>query len=510
MSTGRRLLLFALPVALLAAAGTARGQDATDDGTAVTADQSDDGTAADDGTRPRSTPAPATAADPYPLPDAGLPAEDGLADPNADPALDPTAAAPAPAAADLGLRPSTMEVAPLATVVRPVAPSNVPALPVTGPPPLPRDGEAEARSDYDPVGIRIGSFRAYLTTTSTVGYSSNPSNSASGGGSAYVRGTGELDLRSGWERHGVDVTLRGGLTRFLDSGYAAEPTGEARVDTRIDVTDVDRIGVSADWQWYRESASSAELGTTSTGSDVHVLTGSVGYERSAGLIGLALKGAVDRTLYAEGDERTNTAVEGSLRLSLDSGAAVQPFVEGGVFTRRYDARTDSNGYARSSLGWEIKTGAAIDTGLLAGEASVGYAVETPEDASLPAIQGVTTAASLDWTPTELATVRLSGSTSFEPSQLAGASGSITRTVNLDLAYALQPNVTLSTGAGFSYQDYTGVSRSVATTTVRAAAEWRLNRTVALGLAATHQITDSSVAGEDARESTVEATVTLRR
>ncbi len=151
----------------------------------------------------------------------------------------------------------------------------------------------------------------------------------------------------------------------------------------------------------------------------------------------------------------------------------------------------------------------LDTGTLTGEASLGYAVENPEDDRLKSLHGVTADLGLAWKPTELATLNLKGTTSFEPSQLAEASGSVVHAIDADLAYALQPNVILSVGAGYSYQDYTGVARTVQTAEVRAGAEWRLNRTVALGLTATHQNTDSSVSGESYDESTVEASVTFR-
>lgn len=500
----RRTLLLAA-VAVFAPAGTALAQDASDpyaDSASVEQllRRSLDAT-------PGDTAAPQTT-DPYPLADAGV-GGDG-SDPYALPGdAAATGSLPGEApATTIGLR-SSSEVAPLRTVVQPVQRSSAPALPVTGPIPAVRDGEADARGEYDPVGLRAGSFVVGTTLTTAVGYSSNANESANGSGSAYLRAAGEVTLRSDWERHGLDVTLRGGLRRFTDGSTDLEPNADVRVDGRYDLTDVDRIGVGAGWTYTRENAGSVELGANSSGADINTLSASIGYERSAGLVGVALKGAVDRTVYEEGEDRTNTAFSGSLRLSLDTGAVVEPFVEAGTFTRRYDSSTDSAGYRRSSLGFEGKTGFTVDTGLVKGEASVGYAIENPDDERLDDLSGITADAALSWTPSELWTVNLRGTTTFEPSQLAQASGSVVHAVDADIAYALRPNIILSVGGGFSYQDYTGVARTVETSTVRAGAEWRMNRSVALGLTASHSNTDSSVAGEGYDESRVEASVTFR-
>ncbi len=193
------------------------------------------------------------------------------------------------------------------TVVQPVQ-RVAPAFPVTGPIQPVRDDEAEARSEYDPVGLRAGSFVVNSTLTTGVGYSSNASESASGSGSAYLATRGEVAIRSDWERHGLDVTLQGGLRKFVDGDTDLEPNAAAKIDSRLDLTEVDKVGIGAGWTFTRENAGSAELGTRTTGADINTLSASLGYERSAGMIGLALKGGFDRTIYEAGEDRTNNAV----------------------------------------------------------------------------------------------------------------------------------------------------------------------------------------------------------
>jgi hypothetical protein len=446
----------------------------------------------------RSLPAPTDAediaADPYPLEE---PAPTAAPADFAGTGLPPAPARPA-------VQPITNAVAPLRSVARPVLPSSLPQLPETGPIPLIENREVEERTEYDPQALQFGSFTADVALRSTLGQSSDDTLGT------YVRTDGEAILRSDWERHGADLTIRGGMRRSIDGSDDLLPQADVILNTRLDLSEVDRVGISGFWTLRREDDDSAEPGTSSTGQDIQTLSGSLGYERTAGLIGLGLIGAADRTMYEEGDDRTNTVLSTSLRATLDSGAAVEPFSEVSVFTRIPDAEVDANGYRRRSVGGDAKLGISADTGLIVGEIALGYAVERFDDGRLPDLKGVITEANLIWTPTPLTTVTLIGTTSFEPSQIAGASGSLKRAGTANIAYALQPNITVNAEAGYTVQTYEGIEREVTTTAFRGGAAWRLNPELEVGLTATHEITDSSVAGDDDTETTVEASVTVRR
>ena len=63
---------------------------------------------------------------------------------------------------------------------------------------------------------------------------------------------------------------------------------------------------------------------------------------------------------------------------------------------------------------------------------------------------------------------------------------------------------------FEDKDYVGIAQNEWTTTLRSGVGYRFNRNVEAGLALSHKIVDSSAAGADYNETTVEATLTLRR
>lgn len=448
------------------------------------------------------------------------PADPGLADPlgpidpdavEADaPATPATAAAAARPATPLtadGLRASLVPAAALGPTVRPVRPVQS-VLPVTGAAPIPVNTEEAARQAFEPIGLRVRTFTVFASATTGMGWSSNPSESPDGEGEAYWRLGGEVIARSDADaRAGLDLTLRGGIRDYAGGDREIEPSTEFLADGRYDVTEVDRLTAGLRYSFATETGFSAETGPA-TGADIHTLSATAGYTRAAGLIGLSLRGAVDRTIY-DGDDRDNTLVSGTLRLTLDSGAVFEPFVETSLFTRLPDRTVDEAGFRRSSVGGEMKVGTSVDTGLVTGEMAVGYATEVLDDDRLDPLRGMLVEASLAWAITPLTTITLTADTLFETSRLADASGAITRSAGVAVAHALRPNLILDAGGVLSFQDYEGIDRSVTRVAARAGAAWRLNRSMEVTLSATHEVADSSVNGEDIHETTVEAGITVR-
>lgn len=399
-------------------------------------------------------------------------------------------------AASLALRPSFDALA-QRSVVQPIARSQSAKLPVTGPIVAPVDRERDARAAYDPTGVALGSFVVNASTTATVGATRNRQS----GNEAYVSTITEVRGRSDWEANSVDFTLRGGLKKSIAGLSERTPEGDAVVNGRFDVTDVDRLSGSLSWS-LRDDDDYDD-------SSINTYSARIGYDRSAGLIGLRTSLGADRSAYTTHGERDNTVVSGSLRLSLDSGAVIQPFMEGGLFARLYDgicAGCDD----RNGIGGELKGGLAFATDTIEGELALGYAYEAIRDPGLSDLKGVIVEGRAAWQATPLTTVAAQLSSAFNATSLLGAAGDIMRSGEVTVTYALTPNAFVYTGGKLAFEDFVGAGRRVRTATLRAGVGYKLNPSVEVGLAGSHKIVDSTESGGDYRESTVEAFLTVKR
>ncbi|ODN70971.1 outer membrane beta-barrel protein [Methylobrevis pamukkalensis] len=422
------------------------------------------------------------------------------------------AAATDPAAAALpdGLRRS-LDPPRLNSVARPVQSALAPVRPV---PPVVGGGNAD-EDPWQPLGLRAGNFVLLPTISAGGGYTSNAAGTAGGKGSSILTTSGALLLRSELERHFFEAEFKGSYTDYPDTDIEASPAFSGALRGGIDLTEVDRIDLAAGYALERESLSSEEVpdGATRTPT-IEVFSGSAGYTREAGLLALAIKGSVDRSVYGNdagysSSDRTNTAYTGSLRVTLDNGAVLRPFLEAGVFRRLYDSDGGTDGFDRSSQGYELKGGLSVVGETLTGEIAAGWGFERLDDDRLDDIDSLIVDGALAWAATELSTITLDLGTSFAPTTLDGASGYVVTSLALGASHALKENVTVTLGAAATREDYIGVSRSVTTYSVSGGLGWKLNRNVELTATAVQSFDEES-AGSDSRETRIEAGLTFRQ
>ncbi|MCM5556760.1 outer membrane beta-barrel protein [Pleomorphomonas sp. JP5] len=385
----------------------------------------------------------------------------------------------------------------LRAVIRPVPPSQSAKLPAVAPSLPLVTREADARAEYEPLGLRVGSFVVNATSTTGIGLRHHSAQ----GDQTFLRSTGVLAARSDWERNSVDLRVGGSFRRSLSGFEEKLPEGDARLAARFDVTDADRLTATADWTLRDEASGDGKENTFS---------GSLGYERFGGLVGLQAGLAADRTVNETDSTLDNTALSLSLRLSHDSGAVLQPFVEMSAFGRDFDRPAAGDGLKRGGIGGEAKIGVTVASDDLTGEIALGYGYEWLKAGSLEDISGLIGSASLSWDATELLRLTGTATTSFEPTSTAGASGVVKRIGGATVTYALAPNAFVVAGGELTLEDYVGIDRNVTTTALKAGVGYKLNRSVELGIDGEHKIVRSNEAGGDYTDSSVTATLTLRQ
>lgn len=426
------------------------------------------------------------------LPETPAAADTSLLDPGGEP-VDSTATDPQTDALPQ-LRPTLAP--PLRTVVRPVPPAQSAVLPAVKASLPTVDREGDARAEYEPLGLRLGSTIVNASFGTGIGYRRHSLD----GDETFIRSTGAITARTDWERNSLAVDVSGALRRSLSGVVETLPEASAGLSGRFDVSDRDRLTGSLGWTLREGDAD---------GSHENTWSGTLGYERFGGLVGLRTSLGVDRSVDDSDGGVDNTALSGSLRLSLDSGAVLTPFVEVAAFGRRFD-RVAGDGLSRDGIGGEAKVGLTISSDIVSGEVALGYGHEHLEAAGLADISGLIGSASLTWDATELMRLTAVGSSSFDPSSTAGVSGVVKHSGEVTVTYALAPNAYVLSGAGLSFEDHVGSSTEVTTTTLKAGVGYKFNRSVEIGLDGEHKIVRSTAAGGDYTDSSVTASLTLSR
>ncbi|NBN65315.1 outer membrane beta-barrel protein [Pannonibacter tanglangensis] len=377
------------------------------------------------------------------------------------------------------------------------------------------DDVFDGDTSYDaPTGLRVGTFTIIPQVTVTGGWSTNAAGSSSGRGNALYAISPDIAATSNWSRHELSLSLRGSYSGFPGSRIESEPSITGTTALRLDLTDTTEINTSAGLTYARETQSTAE--NPSGQGDVYTMTGSAGVTHAAGLIGLTLRGDVERTAYTRepvggSNNRDNTVLSATVRADALTGATLQPFVEVTALRRAFDYTCDAACVKRDATGYELKAGTTVAAGpKLAGEIGAGWRVERMDAKALGDLSGLVVDASLVWSPSRLTTVTAGVGTTFAPSFLPTASGSILYSGDLRLAHSFSDRFVAETGVGYQIRKYEGTSIEERTASALAGVTYAVTRNVALTGNYTFRAFDSSQAGADYNESRLQAGVRIRR
>ncbi|RAI26029.1 hypothetical protein CH339_15870 [Rhodobium orientis] len=377
----------------------------------------------------------------------------------------------------------------------------------------PEDNFGDDKDAYEPLGIRAGSFILKPSIETTGGGSTNVDQDHNGKSGAFYRIRPSLDVQSDWSRHSLNVNLNGEYTGYIDSATEDTPTFEGEATGRIDVRDGTKLELESGYQLEQEEAESAERKKGTDRADIHTLTGAAAIVQDVRRFQVRLRGSVERQSYDSNDGGTGrdyTLTEISLRTGYKVSPALMPYVEGSMFQRQLDDERDADGYRRSSDGYSLRGGVAIDmASKLTGDLAAGWRREEPRDGRLKALEGPTVDGTLTWSPSRLTTIALTGSTTLDTTTLTGSAGSIEYKGGLTATRSLRRNVKLVGALGLSYRDYESSPVTEWRRTADASVEWSFNRNVAAVARYGYEDLDSSERGNDYRAHSIEAGVILR-
>lgn len=377
-------------------------------------------------------------------------------------------------------------------------------------------------SAYAPVGLRLGTFDVFPSLEQGIGWTSNATNTQGGGSASFSETTLRLDARSDWGRHSASLAGTGTYRKSVAGAPISEIEGNVEGQGRLDLANDFSARAAAGYDVRPESAfTPGAIAGVADRPNRHVLTGSAGLSKDAGLARLAATAAVNRTLYDDARltdgttvsqrERNATLATFTLRGGYAISPALRPFVEGEIGRRFQDVRIDSAGFQRSANRYALRGGIELDMGeKLSGEFAAGWLMERPDDAALQAISGLSLQGALNWSPVRGTNVSLNGSTTVEGSTTPGDTGSFLYSTNLTVSRDLRANLTGTALLGADYRRYPGSQQHDLTLRGEASLTWWLNRYAGLVGRVRHEQFRSNQPGRESRQTSIYMGVRAQR
>lgn len=322
------------------------------------------------------------------------------------------------------------------------------------------------RPDYDPTGIRFGSWIALPQVSVSGGYSDNLFYSKTDKkGDGFIDITPAVVVKSDWSRH--SVVLRGETTierYFSETDRNQTPwnlgaLGALEIGGSVRIIPEVQIGRQFETPFSGETAASTAVLSSYLRKYASLRT-----EYEAGQTKLTL--ALDDSNYdfanvqfSNGSTTNQSDRDRNLlRLTGQAQYAFTPsiaaYVQMGYTRTSYDNALLLNGQPnRDSDGYRVIGGVNFDlSGFIRGSIGVGY-VQRNFDTFYRKIDGFSAEGKLEYFPSELTTVTLAVRRVIEDSSISANSGYFDTRTSLAVDHELLRNLLLRVAGEYSHQDY---------------------------------------------------------
>ena len=362
------------------------------------------------------------------------------------------------------------------------------------------------RPDYDPLGIRAGSFLIYPSLTLAGQYNSNvftAKNNTDSDVAAIT--TPEIQINSDWSRHALNFNL--GASGELNENYSennyldAHAIANGRLDIRRDDVVSGTLGISRLHDPRDDANNNNGEATNNEGNLVRYYQGlaDTQYRHNFSRFYTVIGGGVTRLEYdnigdRQLDRRNRTEYGARGRLGYQISPRIGTFVQGNYSYRDYDDDQNINGELvnRTSHGYRAAVGTTVDiTSILFGELSFGYTEHNYDSSALKDANGFGGNGALTWNVTPLTSII--GTVSSEAKETTvvfegnTASADLQNQIGIDVTHELRRNILLNANAQYTRDDFQGTSRKDNSYNLGAGVTYLINRNLSAN--ATYVFTD---------------------
>lgn len=350
---------------------------------------------------------------------------------------------------------------------------------------------ARVASGYEAIGIDVGGFTLFPTTTINTGYDTNIyASSRIEVADAFVTLAPRMTARSQWGRHRLSIVADANIQRYAERTIANSTQYGAQADGVLDIgsqTQVTLRGTIAQRIEPRGTEGDTFIGGAPIG--YRVITSYASLQQQLGAFGLQVGG--NYSVFRYGRTRVaNQVADLSFRdfrsVGLDGrigyhvSASVAPYVS--ISYNKASYPESSRTIDRDSHGYQLLGGVAVElTSLLVGQVGIGYISQKFGNAVFSDVGGFNYRGSLVWTPTTLSTVTLQANRSLQRGPTIGVAGVIQSEVRVGVDHELLRNLILHADVGYFDVGYRGIDRSDNRLNGGVSARYALNRNLSITL-----------------------------
>ena len=367
------------------------------------------------------------------------------------------------------------------------------------------------RPEFDALGIRAGSFLVFPELALTETYSDNVGFDEDDAESDFRTTIApSVEFQSQWANHLLVVEAGS------EFAIHAEEDDEDYQDYfllgrgRLDVSRQTNVEANAQARLAHEEPDDPEADDDL--NETLQFGGGAALNHQFNRVGLRFGADVLRTVFDDDDEEDRNAnvYDILLRTTYDFSPRLDLFVEGRYNVEDRDDNVDDAGVERDTDGYEARFGAGLDlTSVIFGEAFAGYRVQRFAEDDFDNETGLSFGVDINWNPTLLTSVGLSGQRDFRPTDEGDAASNFRTEFAVTVDHELLRSLILNGEARYQNDDFRGDEREDDTIVLGGGLTYWFNRNVSLNAGYSYSDRSSNEAGEDFEVNEVSVGLTLR-
>jgi hypothetical protein len=380
------------------------------------------------------------------------------------------------------------------------------------------------RPDYDPLGIRAGSFLIFPSITLSGEFNDNAfatkNNTDSDFGAIL---SPQVNVNSNWSRHALNFAA--GATGAAWANYDQNDYLDAFASAtgRLDIRRDDIVSGTLRFDRLhdaRDNPDSPGAGTNERPEGnltrYYQSLADTQYRHNFNRIYTVIGGGVQRLNYIDNGQsstesrRDRTEYGARARVGYKISPRIGTFLQGNYSYRDYDESevlASGQDLDRTNSGYRISLGTDVDiTGLVFGEMALSYSERNYDSSQFKDSNGFGGNGSLTWNVTPLTTIIFNAGSEIKETTVEvngePASGDFENTVGIDVTHELLRNVLLNANAAYIRDDFQGVSRTDNIFNAGLGASYLLNRNWSLNATYDFTTRNSDSSGDEFTRNTI--------
>ncbi|WP_162915054.1 outer membrane beta-barrel protein [Desertibaculum subflavum] len=277
-----------------------------------------------------------------------------------------------------------------------------------------------------------------------------------------------LALQSNWKQHELKFDAGADIGRYLDHSDEDFEDFRAGLEGRYDLSGGSNLFGGARFNREHESRESPDDVAGRQPTTYNRIETFLGTLQRIGAASIRFGGTWERFDFNDvdatpadinNDDRDRNIFELGSRIGYRVTRELEPFVQGAVNWRRYDASTDDSGFDRDSTGFGVAAGVLVEfMPGVDGEVLIGYLQQNYQGPTFNNRSAVDFGGRLNWQLAPNTRTTFYVDRTLEETTLVGSSGYLNTVAGLLIDHAIRRDLVLTGTASYTHSDFAGTNR----------------------------------------------------